>query len=240
MKEEIWKDVPGFEGCLMVSSMGKVKSLARTVKKRHSSGVVMEQKYPERLLNTRPGSSGYAFVHVGVNGVRKTLSVHCMVLEAFVGPRPEGMEACHNNGNSGDNQLANLRWDTHLNNNRDRLKHGTYGLGQQHPMAKITDADALAIYNSNDTCAALSARYGISFSKISEVRRGRIWRSVTGGIPRKMPVRQKANEKMTAEKAAEARAMRKDGASLMEIAERFGITESTASTVCSGKTWRAA
>lgn len=224
----------------MVSDMGAVKSLARTVKKRHLSGAIMEQHYPERLLKPMPKADGYVFVHIGVDGVRKSLAVHRLVLEAFVGPRPEGMEACHNNGRAGDNRLPNLRWDTHLSNNRDRLAHGTYRAGERHPMAKITASDALAIYNSNDTCEALSDRYGISFSKISEIRRGLIWASVTGGKPRQMPARQKANEKMTAEKAGEARAMRSAGGSLKAIAERFGISVATASQVCSGKTWRAA
>jgi hypothetical protein len=52
--------------------------------------------------------------------------VHQLVLEAFVGPRPRGMESCHNNGNQTDNRLVNLRWDTKSENNLDRVRHGTH------------------------------------------------------------------------------------------------------------------
>lgn len=48
-----------------------------------------------------------------------------LILETFVGPCPEGMECCHNNGNPEDNRLENLRWDTRSNNHLDKIKHGT-------------------------------------------------------------------------------------------------------------------
>lgn len=50
--------------------------------------------------------------------------VHRLVLETFVGPRPEGMEACHNNGDPTDNRLGNLRWDTRSENVKDAVRHG--------------------------------------------------------------------------------------------------------------------
>lgn len=50
--------------------------------------------------------------------------VHTAVLLAFVGERPEGLEACHNNGIPSDNRLENLRWDTRSSNRRDTILHG--------------------------------------------------------------------------------------------------------------------
>jgi hypothetical protein len=52
--------------------------------------------------------------------------VHDMVLETFVGPCPEGMEARHLNGVASDNRVANLEWSTHAVNMRDMLIHGTH------------------------------------------------------------------------------------------------------------------
>lgn len=52
--------------------------------------------------------------------------VHHLVLEAFVGPRPPGLVACHNNGNGTDNHVRNLRWDTQASNMQDRLAHGNH------------------------------------------------------------------------------------------------------------------
>ncbi len=50
--------------------------------------------------------------------------IHRIVLEAFKGPCPEGMEACHNDGIPHHNRPENLRWDTHYNNMQDAKKHG--------------------------------------------------------------------------------------------------------------------
>lgn len=51
--------------------------------------------------------------------------VHRLVLTAFVGPCPEGMEGCHEDGDPSNNRATNLRWDTHKNNQLDMHKHGT-------------------------------------------------------------------------------------------------------------------
>jgi len=67
--------------------------------------------------------------HLGVilwkNNIYKNMTVHKLVLEAFIGPCPNHYEACHNNGKANDNRLSNLRWDTCSNNNFDKRKHGT-------------------------------------------------------------------------------------------------------------------
>lgn len=69
-------------------------------------------------------SSGYEHI---ITGSRYPHSyVHRLVLEAFVGPCPPGMEACHWNGIPGDNRLHNLRWDTPSANNADILRLGRH------------------------------------------------------------------------------------------------------------------
>ena len=55
----------------------------------------------------------------------KTVRLHRLVLEAFVGPCPAGMEVCHNDGDPTNNRLSNLRCDTHRNNMLDMHGHGT-------------------------------------------------------------------------------------------------------------------
>lgn len=60
------------------------------------------------------------------NGHKKRYQVHRLVLMAFVGPCPEGMEACHYpDRNPTNNNLQNLRWDTRSNNAKDAVVHGT-------------------------------------------------------------------------------------------------------------------
>jgi hypothetical protein len=68
--------------------------------------------------------------------------IHTLVLEAFVGPRPPGLVACHGNGDHFDNRLRNLRWGTYSDNAYDQVRHGTHKLATQgqcpygHPLRK--------------------------------------------------------------------------------------------------------
>lgn len=109
-----WRAVVGFEGRYEVSSTGDVRSLPGT----RGGGRV--------LTPFLSGDGDYYCVDLlgGSRTKRKTSRVHCLVLEAFVGPRPPGMYGCHNDGNSKNNTLLNLRWDTPGSNMLDRVAHG--------------------------------------------------------------------------------------------------------------------
>lgn len=78
-------------------------------------------------------------------GIPKRFLIHRLVLLAFIGPCPESMEACHNDGNRDNNQLRNLRWDTHKNNCADRAIHKTNTYGSKNAMAKLEVKEVLAI-----------------------------------------------------------------------------------------------
>ena len=115
---EIWKPVRGFYGRYEVSSRGRVRSVPRL------------DRFGRRIRGGMRKTGRTAFGHVSVtlisDGRKFTKLVHTLVLEAFVGARPRGMEACHNNGDPGDNTLGNLRWDTHKENVRDTIRHGSH------------------------------------------------------------------------------------------------------------------
>lgn len=52
--------------------------------------------------------------------------VHHLVAEAFIGPRPAGLEIRHLDGDSRNNAAANLRYGTHSENELDKVRHGTH------------------------------------------------------------------------------------------------------------------
>lgn len=74
-------------------------------------------------LKPQRDRSGHLAIQAQVDGRRRTLSLHRAVLLAWVGPPPEGAQACHNDGDPANNRVDNLRWDTHSANQLDRYRH---------------------------------------------------------------------------------------------------------------------
>jgi hypothetical protein len=60
------------------------------------------------------------------DGTIRYAPVHHLVLEAFVGPRPEGMNGLHWDDDAMNNQLDNLRWGTDSDNQQDRVRNGRH------------------------------------------------------------------------------------------------------------------
>lgn len=52
--------------------------------------------------------------------------VHQLVAEAFIGPRPEGQQTRHLDGNHQNNRLSNLAYGTPSQNRQDQMQHGTH------------------------------------------------------------------------------------------------------------------
>jgi HNH endonuclease/NUMOD4 motif-containing protein len=124
--DEIWRPAPGLPG-YEVSNHGRVRSwrpLGGAISRRRS----MLASTP-RLLKQHLNKGGYLEVAPQSGSRCRTVRVHALVLGAFVGPRPDGYECCHRNGNRQDNRLENLRWDTHVANIADREGHGTTARG---------------------------------------------------------------------------------------------------------------
>lgn len=81
------------------------------------------------ILNPSPASNGYYMVPIRRADGRKTqVTVHKLVMAAFVGPRPDGMEVRHLNGSPRDNRLTNLAYGTPSENEFDKVRHGTHHL----------------------------------------------------------------------------------------------------------------
>lgn len=121
MTTEKWLPVAGYEGQYEVSDLGRVRGLERIVKAKLGS----QRRQRALVLRAGLGGTGYYFVRLTKNAIGKSYAVHRLVLQAFVGPCPEGMEACHNNGIATDNRLENLRWDTAQSNSHDQFEHRT-------------------------------------------------------------------------------------------------------------------
>ena len=160
---ENWKAVVGFEGLYEVSDHGRIRS----VKTKRIKA------YTKHVYDTRP------FMNLWKAGKQKIMRPHTLVLTAFVGPRPQGMECCHNNGDPFDNRLENLRWDTPRNNQLDRIKHGTSNRGERCAAAKLTEAQVQAILADTRLQREIAADYGVRQNTISRIKSGKRWSHIT-------------------------------------------------------------
>lgn len=120
-----WRPVPGWEGFYEVSDDGQVKSLERVVP--HPRWGTMRMK--ERTLKPGIDGNGYPSVVLHGNGRRFSAKVHRLVLLAFVGPCPEGMEGCHWDDDKINNTVGNLRWAPRSENIRDQVRNGRHIMG---------------------------------------------------------------------------------------------------------------
>lgn len=119
---EVWKDIPGYEGCYQASNQGRIKSVDRIIERRNG----VPQRVREYILSLKSTDHGnHPMVNLSaIDKTRRVVRVHQCVKWAFDGPTPDGMEICHNNGNPYDNSIENLRFDTHTENVRDITRHG--------------------------------------------------------------------------------------------------------------------
>jgi hypothetical protein len=99
---EIWRDIVGYEGLYMVSSLGRVKSLG--------NGCSNNSK--ERFLKIGHNSRGYCIVKLYKNGTKRTIVVHRLVAAAFI-PNPYNLpQVNHKDENKDNNDVSNLEWCT--------------------------------------------------------------------------------------------------------------------------------
>ena len=167
--EEEWKDIPGYEGKYKVSNMGRVKSLERKVPVRNPyTGEWFERTVKERIL--RPGpycKTGHLSVVLGHGEVGKP--VHQLVMRAFVGEPPAGMEVRHLNGNPKDNRLSNLKYGTRTENIMDVFWQGKR-------WRKLSIEDVVRIRFSSFcgfSDGELAAEFNVAESTIAQIRKGK-------------------------------------------------------------------
>lgn len=156
---ERWRAVVGYEGTYEVSDLGRVRS-AKTKKLKALT-----------ITKTDPRP----YLGLWKHNRQEIARPHRLVLEAFVGERPEGMEGCHNDGNPANNRLSNLRWDTPKNNHADKVRHGTTNRGERCGTAKLTAKQVASIRADTRLQRVIAAEYGILQNHVSRIKSGVRW-----------------------------------------------------------------
>lgn len=114
-----------------------------------------------RVLKPWTHRSGHLYVSFCLRGKRTNLQVHRLVLTAFTGPCPSGLEGCHKDGVPQNNVSGNLYWGTRAQNINDSVRHR-----DKFPKSKLTFTQARDIRNAYTgkwgEKRRIASQYGVS------------------------------------------------------------------------------
>lgn len=123
---EQWRPVVAYEGWYEVSDFGRVRSVNRVVTDCRGRDLHLIGKLRALTWSTARSGKGYYTVTLSKDQTTRTRYVHQLVIEAFIGPPPLGMECLHGTNGSNDNHLSNLRYGTRQENLQERERDGTH------------------------------------------------------------------------------------------------------------------
>ncbi len=185
---ERWLPVIGFEGLYEVSNRGRVQSLDRIAMSRNRSGPVVKHLRGKILAQTIDGY-GYLAVSLRRDGKARPYRVHGLVGEAFLGPRPPGMDTRHGPAGRLVNSVVNLCYGTRIENEQDKIRDGTFRhndgtitRGEANWNTPLTTALVIEIrrlYAVGHRQVALGEAFGVSQAAISKIVRRETWSHVT-------------------------------------------------------------
>jgi hypothetical protein len=179
MMEVEYRDIAGFPG-YRVGSDGSVWS-RRTHTATSGRSVSALRDEWKNLKPWPTGKAGYLAVYLMRDAKRVPRKVYRLVLEAFVGPAPENCCACHNDGDTSNNCLTNLRWDSVVNNSADKRSHGTLLQGEAVKSSKITADIAREIkrlIQAGERNCDIARRLGVTDKIVRRIRRCQTWKHV--------------------------------------------------------------
>jgi hypothetical protein len=168
-----WKEIPGHEG-YYANRDGRIGSAWARIKNHdgpgHAGWEISDQI--QRVLKPAFGSRGNFHVTLAGNRCR---AIHCLILETFVGPCPEGMEARHLNWNTRDNRLENLAWAKHSDMIKSGFDSGKFTrlFGKDNSFGKLTSDQIREIRELRSkgglTHREIGERFGVTGPHVSRI-----------------------------------------------------------------------
>lgn len=166
-----YRTAPGFPG-YRVGSDGTVWSCLTNSGRKTDRWRMLQPSIVRKYKQARLSRDGKACYR----------KVHHLVLETFVGPRPEGTECCHGPGGKLDNRLENLRWGTKVENYADRHAAGTNNDGVRNGRCVLTERDVLEIrerVGRGENQTAMAREFGVRQTTISAIKLRKLWKYLT-------------------------------------------------------------
>lgn len=176
MKDEIWKDINGYEGKYQISNLGRVKALARFDYGAKNKSL---RQYKERILKPGLTDNGYNLVVLIKDTIKTSYHVHRLVGITFI-DNPENKKCInHKDGIKTNCAVSNLEWCTHSENNTHAYKNG---LKKSHPetihTARLTWDDVNKIREiKSPNLKLLAMQYKVTISHLRNIINHACWKT---------------------------------------------------------------
>lgn len=233
--EEIWKDVPDYEGYYQVSNLGRVKSLDRYYYDKNG----VKYRKTGKFLAIRQNPKGYSIVFLYKNDDRQCKTLHSIVMRTFVGDRPSSKtQINHIDCNKQNNCVSNLEYCTGKENVRHAVKNNRFrsSKGSANNLAKLHDDDVLIILErlmKNESTFSIGESYGVKRGAIRDIANNKSFVNVerphwfVNPLKRKNPLNEQQKEV--------ARQMIKNGVRKVDIAAALNVPAMTISNLARHK-----
>ena len=171
LRNEEWRDIPGYEGLYQVSNLGNVLSIR--LKARNGIGILAPLVPP----------NGYQQVSLSGGNGKRQATIHRLVAAVFIGECPPGLVVNHHNGIKTDNRSVNLEYCTQKeNNDHSRYYLGNNKRGEDNGTAKLTGNQvkeirlryASGMFSQPD----LARQYGVDQASIWRIIHRRTWKHI--------------------------------------------------------------
>jgi hypothetical protein len=220
--EEMWKDIPGFEGQYQLSSYGRVKRF-----KKHLKDGELIQKSKTCFYRSVSGRS-YPHTRLGSKANYTPIIIHIEVAKLFV-PNPNNYPIVnHLDGDKNNAYYKNLEWATDLINMRHARDTGlNRERGERSENAKLTDEQVLFIFNSKLLYRELAKMFDVTGTTICCLKRGVTWSHITG----------KVFEPQRIKKELAAEIYKDEGLTNRELSVKYKVPQSTVFNIKRGFTF---
>jgi hypothetical protein len=164
-QEEIWMNIPGYEGYYQASNFGRIRSLQRKITQKSHKNYYM-RFFKGKILQPRKQNSNYYLVWLSKDGVPSAQLVHRLVALTFIPAVTNKPCINHKNGIKTDNRIENLEWCSYSEN----IAHSHTIIGRKKTSKPIICIELNKIYQSR---IEASKEIGIGKGAISHALNGR-------------------------------------------------------------------
>ena len=175
--DEVWKDIPDFERYYQVSTLGRVRSVGRTVIYKDGRIAYFKSKIMKQGTNLK----GYKKAYFSKDCIQSSHQVHALVMLAFVGARPNPkIQINHIDCDKTNNSLINLEYCTQSHNQLHAFANGLIDRkGEKSHSAKFKNGDIYDIClnrMNGKSVSTIATEYNVSRYTIHRILRGSSYR----------------------------------------------------------------